>query len=106
MPSRPQMHQRIRHRSPSHGREATTHKTNHMDDDDEHEHDDNEQCEVDLNVRQGYSGDQGKDLLHGDDPPGSVRSEITDTTYNLLPISLTQTFSKPNDASPAQVKSY
>ncbi len=41
-----------------------------------------------------------------DEPPGSVYSEITGTTYNLSSISLIQTFSKPNIASPAQVKSY
>ncbi len=42
----------------------------------------------------------------GDEPPGSVHSEIMDTTYNLSPISLMWTFSKPNIAGPAQVESY
>ncbi len=42
----------------------------------------------------------------GDEPPGSVRSEIADSTYNLSPISLTWPFTKTNVASPAQVKLY
>ena len=41
-----------------------------------------------------------------DEPPGSVRSEIADSTYNLSPISLTRPFTKPNVASPAQVELY
>ncbi len=41
-----------------------------------------------------------------DEPPGSVRSEIADTTYNLSPISPTRPFTKLNVASPAQVESY
>ncbi len=40
----------------------------------------------------------------GDEPPGSVHSEITEKTYNLSPISLVRTFSKPNVASLAQVE--
>ncbi|PBK92255.1 hypothetical protein ARMGADRAFT_1031146 [Armillaria gallica] len=44
--------------------------------------------------------------LSDDEPPGSVHSEIADTTYNLSPISLMRTFNKPNVASPAQVESY
>ncbi len=45
-------------------------------------------------------------LRTGDEPPGSVRSEIADTTYNLSPISPTWPFTKLNVASPAQVESY
>ncbi len=41
-----------------------------------------------------------------DELPGSVHSEIAYTTYNLSPLSLTWTFSKPNITSPAQVESY
>ena len=41
-----------------------------------------------------------------DEPPGPVRSEIADTTYNLSPISPTRPFTKLNVASPAQVESY
>ncbi len=44
--------------------------------------------------------------MHGDEPPGSVYSEIMETTYNLLHISLAWTFSKPNIASLVQVKLY
>ncbi len=43
---------------------------------------------------------------YDDEPPGSVRSEIADTTYNLSPISPTRPFTKLNVASPAQVESY
>ncbi|PBK88777.1 hypothetical protein ARMGADRAFT_1033763 [Armillaria gallica] len=41
-----------------------------------------------------------------DEPPGSVHSEIMDTTYDLLLISLIWTFSKPNIASLAQAFAY
>ncbi len=41
-----------------------------------------------------------------DEPPGSVHSEIMDSTYNLSPISLTWPFTKPNVASLAQVELY
>ncbi len=43
---------------------------------------------------------------NGDEPPGSVRSEIADTTYNLSPISPTWPFTKLNVTSPAQEESY
>ncbi len=41
-----------------------------------------------------------------DEPPGSVHSEIADSTYNLSPISLMRPFTKTNVASPAQVELY
>ena len=43
---------------------------------------------------------------NSDEPPGSVHSEITGTTFNLSIMSLLWTFSKPNVASKIQLVSF